>query len=100
MFWKTVKPLLSDKAISTTRISLINDNKMITEDREVANILNMFFETGFVSCGASLPSWGEGAFLALVGHPSSDGVTLKIPYGLDVSLHQPALHSIFSYWVG
>ena len=40
--------------------------------------------TGFVSSGASLTSWGEGASLALVGHPSSDGVTIKMPYGVDV----------------
>ena len=42
----------------------------------------------------------EGASLALVGHPSSDGVTIKISYGVDVLLHQPASHPIFSYWVG
>ena len=41
-----------------------------------------------------------GASLALVGDPSSDGITIKIPYGLDVLLHRPASHSIFSYWVG
>ena len=52
-----------------------------------------------VSKGASVKSWGEGASLALVGHPSSNGVTIKMPYGVDV-LHQPALHPIFSYWVG
>ena len=39
-----------------------------------------------MSNGASLTSWGEGASLALVGHPSSDGITLKIPYGVDVLL--------------
>ena len=44
----------------------------------------------------SLTSWGEGTSLALVGHPSSDGVTIKMPYGVDV-LHQPASHPIFSY---
>ena len=42
--------------------------------------------------------WGEGASLALVGHPSSDGVTIKMPCRVDV-LHRPALHLIFSYWV-
>ena len=42
---------------------------------------------------------GEGASLALVGNPSSDGITIKMPYGVDV-LHQPASHPIFSYWVG
>ena len=47
----------------------------------------------------SLTSWGEGASLSLVGHPSSDGVTIKMPYGVDV-LHRPASHPIFCYWVG
>ena len=40
----------------------------------------------------------EGAFLALVNHPSSDVVTMKVPYGVDV-LHQPALHPIIFCWV-
>ena len=31
-----------------------------------------------MSSRASLTSWGEGASLALVGHPSSDGVTIKM----------------------
>ena len=39
---------------------------------------------------------GEGASLSLVDHPSTDGVTRKIPYEVDISLNQPA----FSYWVG
>ena len=30
----------------------------------------------------------------MVGHPSSDGVTIKMPYGVDV-LHQPDSHPIF-----
>ena len=55
--------------------------------------------TGLMSSGASLTSWREGATLALVGHFSSDGVTIKMPYGVDV-LHRPALHPIFSYCVG
>ena len=54
--------------------------------------------TGMVSSGVSLTSWG-GYSLALVGHPSSDGVTIKMPYGVDV-LHRPASHPIFSYWLG
>ena len=28
--------------------------------------------------------WGEDASLALVGHPSSDGIMIKMPYGVDV----------------
>ena len=41
-----------------------------------------------MSSRASLTSSGEGASLALVGHPSSDGVTIKMPYGVDVFIEQ------------
>ena len=54
--------------------------------------------TGLVFSGANLTSLGEGASLALVGDASSDGVTIKMPYRVDV-LHRPASHPIFSYWV-
>ena len=40
-----------------------------------------------MSDGASLSSWGESA---LVDHLSSDVVTIKIPYGVNVLLHRPA----------
>ena len=39
-----------------------------------------------------LTSWGERRWLLSLGHPSSDGVTIKIPYMVDV-LHQPAFRS-------
>ena len=55
--------------------------------------------TGLVSSRVSLTSRGEGAFLALVGHPSNDGVTIKIPHAVNVLLYRPASHPIFSYWV-
>ena len=53
-----------------------------------------------VSNGVIPTSWGEGASLALVGHPSSADITIKIPYEVDVLLCRPASHPIFSYWVG
>ena len=53
-----------------------------------------YLNTGLVSREASITSWREG------DHPSSDGVTIKIPYGVDVLLHRPALHPIYSCWVG
>ena len=45
------------------------------------------WNNGLVSSGVSLTSWG-GASLALVGHPSSDGTTIKLPYGVDVLLYR------------
>ena len=55
--------------------------------------------TELVYSGATLNSWGEGASLALLGHASSDGVTIKMPYAADV-LHRPESQPIFSYYVG
>ena len=52
-----------------------------------------------MSSWVNLTSWGKGASLVLVGHPSSDGITIKIPYKVDVLLHRPASHPIFFYWL-
>ena len=53
-----------------------------------------------MSSRVSLTSLGEGASLALVGQPSTNGITIKIPYGVDVLLHQTVSHPIISNWVG
>ena len=42
---------------------------------------------------------GEGVSLGLVGHPFSDGFTIKIACGADVLLHRSTSHPIFSSWV-
>ena len=42
-FWKTVKPLLSNKGINSTKINLKSDTKIITEDCEVAKCFNLLF---------------------------------------------------------
>ena len=54
---------------------------------------------GWCPVGSVLPH-GDGASLALVGHLSSDGITIKISYGIDIFVHRPASHPIVSYWVG
>ena len=41
--WKTVKPLFSDKAKSSEKITLVHEDKIITTDDENAKILNSFF---------------------------------------------------------
>ena len=53
-----------------------------------------------VFSGVSLTSWGESVSLALVGYPSSVGVLIKTPYGVDVLLHRLFPHPILSCWVG
>ena len=45
-----------------------------------------------MSSRASLTSSAEVASLSLVGQPSSDSVTIKMPYAVDV-LHLPVLQT-------
>ena len=49
-----------------------------------------------MSSGVNLTSWEEGASLALVGYPSSDGVTINIPYGVVYYINQPHTPSFFT----
>ena len=44
-FWKTVKPLFSDKISHKGIISLTEDGKTITEDLPIAEIFNNYFST-------------------------------------------------------
>ena len=42
-FWKTVKPLFSEKTMSTDKITLIEDNVIVSDNQKVAEIFNTFF---------------------------------------------------------
>ena len=42
-FWRTVKPLFTDKVQTSSSITLIENEKFITNDSEIAEILNDFF---------------------------------------------------------
>ena len=57
---------------------------MLTSPSLPACFLPKTLKYWVVSSAASLTSWREGASLALVGYPSSDGVMIKMPYGVDV----------------
>ena len=43
-FWKTMKTFFSDKGVNTGKITLIGDNKIISDDDRVAETLNSFFD--------------------------------------------------------
>ena len=43
-FWKNVKPFFSDKSFSTQKISLIDQNNVISDEKKVAEHFHNFFE--------------------------------------------------------
>ena len=44
LLWKIVKPLFSDKGISSDKITLIKDDNIISTDEEVAKTFSTFFQ--------------------------------------------------------
>ena len=52
-FWNTMKPLFSDKGGIKDNIVLVEGNKIISEDIDVAHVFNTFFENAVDSLGIS-----------------------------------------------
>ncbi len=49
VFWPTVQPLLSDKDLQGSKITLIKNGEIISEDEEVAQTFSSFFENAVKS---------------------------------------------------
>ena len=43
IFWKTVKPFLSDKTVAQSKVALLDKNMPVTEDKKIIETLNNFF---------------------------------------------------------
>ena len=67
-FWKTVKPLLSDKSKSKEKIILVEDNEIINEDKDNAGRLNSLFSNAVKNL--KIPEFSETNPLAEnISHP-------------------------------
>ena len=42
-FWKTVKPFFSNKGLNSNKLMLKENNRLITEEKELATVMNTFF---------------------------------------------------------
>ena len=43
LFWKKVKPFFSDKGSNSSKITLVEENSIISDEEEIANIMNNYF---------------------------------------------------------
>ena len=55
--WGVVKPLLSNKVVYNERITLVEDDKIIENDKNTASILNEFFSNIITTLG--IPQYNE-----------------------------------------
>ena len=42
-FWKSVKPFFSDKGSNSSKITLVEENNIISDEEEIANLMNNYF---------------------------------------------------------
>ena len=42
-FWKTIKPLFSNKGLNFNKLMLKENNQLISEEKELATAMNTFF---------------------------------------------------------
>ena len=56
-FSKTIKPFLSDKILSTERITLINNGEVVTVEQDTANVLKTFFSNVVTNC--NIPEYAD-----------------------------------------
>ena len=45
LFWKTIKPLMSDKGNLTNQICLVDNEKLLINEKDIATTLNNYFDT-------------------------------------------------------
>ena len=43
LFWKSVKPFFSDKGSNSSKITLVEENNIVSDEEEIANIMNNYF---------------------------------------------------------
>ena len=80
LFWRTVKPFLSDKTPTNSNITLINGDEIVSEDKTVSEKLNNFFnnavddlgitESNFVNYTNGILDPVERAIKKFEDHPS------------------------------
>ena len=43
LFWKSVKPFVSDKGSNSSKITLVEESNIKSDEEEIANIINSYF---------------------------------------------------------
>ena len=64
-FWKTIKPLFSEKSIKSKKIVLVENDEILTSENEVSEIMNTFFSE-IVKC------LGIEDHYPILSHPDED----------------------------
>ena len=65
-FWKTVEPFLSNKITSQEKVTLVEENKIVSNDENTAQVLNTFFSN--IVGSINIPEY-------IINDPISDNIS-------------------------
>ena len=94
-FWKTVKPFISDKSSSKSRMTLVEDRKVVSNESDVAETFSNFFVTITDSLGTI-----ENENIILASEDLSDPIdqiVFKFKFSLKYGFIHDALLLVHSY---
>ena len=43
LFWKSVRPFFNDKGSDSSKITLVEENNIVSDEEEIANVMNNYF---------------------------------------------------------
>ena len=75
LFWKTVKPLLSDNVAGKDEVHLIENNELVKTDLETAKVLNNFFSN--IVQNLDISRYSNGKLLVINTNNATLKATLK-----------------------
>ena len=84
-FWKTVKPMFSDKVKQTQNISLVENENIITDHKEVAQTFNQFFINVVPNLNITIPNYNI---------TITDGITDKVEVAIKKYETHPSIIKI------
>ena len=102
-FWKTVKPFFTDKGVSRNKVVLVEDDRIINDDKEVAQTFNDYFDNAVKSLGISEnepsePVQSQGKVLDAIkmyeSHPSIIKIKEKVKVDKEFSFSPVSLQDI------
>jgi len=96
-FWNTLKPFISDKCNLSSKITLVEEGKIISEDMELANTFQNFFDNAvsslslqceekFLSDASNLENPVDAAIEKFKNHPSISLISKHLVNNKDKSL--------------
>ena len=94
LFWKTMKPFLSDKCTYASKISLVRNDNVISDDQELAVTFNNFFEQAVDNLGIQEYQSDHNVDINSISDDPTDYAITKYKYTIN---HELLIGKLYAY---